>query len=70
MDKDDCETLVYVLLWFLVPCLATLALLIFLTACAGPPMPVEPFRCFDSFGKEVPCVEEMDCHEEPKGKEL
>jgi hypothetical protein len=33
-------------------------------------MPVEPFRCFDAFGKEVPCIEEMDCHEEPKGKEL
>jgi hypothetical protein len=34
-------------------------------------MPIEPFRCFDAFGREVPCVEEMvDCHEEPKGKEL
>jgi hypothetical protein len=33
-------------------------------------MPIEPFRCFDASGKEVPCIEEMDCHEEPKGKEL
>jgi hypothetical protein len=41
-----------------------------LESCAGPQMPIEPFRCFDAFGKEVPCVEEMDCHEEPKGKEL
>jgi hypothetical protein len=49
-----------------------LIFLVFLliTACAGPQMPIEPFRCFDSFGKEVPCIEEMDCHEEPKGKEL
>jgi hypothetical protein len=41
-----------------------------ISCTTGPQMPIEPFRCFDSFGKEVPCVEEMDCHEEPKGKEL
>jgi hypothetical protein len=46
-------------------------ILLFCASCAaGPQMPVEPFRCFDAFGKEVPCIEEMDCHEEPKGKEL
>jgi hypothetical protein len=43
-------------------------LLILSTAvsCAshGPQMPVEPFRCFDSDGTEIPCVDEMDCHED------
>jgi hypothetical protein len=42
-----------------------LVLLLILAGCvSGPQMPVEPFRCFDSDGHEIPCVDEMDCHEE------
>jgi hypothetical protein len=37
-----------------------------LNSCAGhgPYMPTEPVRCFDSDGHEIPCVDEMDCHED------
>ena len=31
---------------------------------SGPIMPTEPVRCFDSDGHEIPCVDEMDCHED------
>jgi hypothetical protein len=38
---------------------------IVLSGCvSGPQMPTEPVRCFDSDGHEIPCVDEMDCHEE------
>jgi hypothetical protein len=29
-------------------------------------MPVAPLTCYDKDGKQIPCVEEMDCHEERK----
>jgi hypothetical protein len=46
--------------------LAVAILLVLVTACAssGPLMPFEPVRCFDSDGHEIPCVDEMDCHED------
>jgi hypothetical protein len=47
-----------------------IALLLLLAGCAsGPQMPTEPVRCFDSDGHEIPCVDEMDCHEEGNVKE-
>jgi hypothetical protein len=43
--------------------------LYFMAACAspGPQMPTEPVRCFDSDGHEIPCVDEMDCHQDETG---
>jgi hypothetical protein len=50
--------------------LLLISLLLLLSGCvSGPQMPVEPVRCFDSDGHEIPCVDEMDCHEEGSVKE-
>jgi hypothetical protein len=48
-----------------------LAFSLFLAGCvSGPQMPTEPFRCFDSDGHEIPCVDEMDCHEAEQNEDV
>jgi hypothetical protein len=33
-----------------------------ISCTTGPQMPTAPLTCYDNFGKQIPCVEEMDCH--------
>lgn len=41
---------------------AVIALLVLAGCATGPQMPTAPLTCYDKDGKEIPCVEEMDCH--------
>jgi hypothetical protein len=48
---------------------ALVFMVLLIEGCAshGPQMPTEPVRCFDSDGHEIPCVDEMDCHQDETG---
>ena len=53
---------------------SSLLILLLFSGCIHKPYPsVEvPLQggptCYDSMGKEIPCTEEMNCHEEPPPK--
>jgi hypothetical protein len=42
--------------------LNVIAMLLLVSCVSGPQMPTAPLTCYDNVGKEIPCVEEMDCH--------